>query len=126
SVLKNISQIDATLKSGTWKKHEFGINNFEIFGKTVGLIGLGNIGLYVAKMLQPFGAKLLYTKRTRLSPDEEKELSLVYVSKEELIKQSDIISLHCPLTQDTEKIIDRKEFDLMKKDAILINTSRGK
>lgn len=126
SVLRNVSNVDSIIKSGTWKKHELGIQNNELFGKTVGLIGLGNIGTHVAKMLKPFGVKIIYNKRTRLSKETESNLGITYSSFDDLLKQADIISLHCPLNDETERLIDRDQFSLMKKGAIIINTSRGK
>jgi len=126
SVLRNITNVDSIIKSGTWKKHELGIQNNELFGKTVGLIGLGNIGTHVAQMLKPFGVKIIYNKRTRLREETENNLGITYSSFDDLLKQSDIISLHCPLSNGTERLIDWEQLSLMKKGAIIINTSRGK
>src|SRR5690554_6141230 len=76
SVLRNITKVNSIIKSGIWKKHELGIQNNELFGKTVGLIGLGNIGVHVAKMLQPFGVKVIYNKRARLNEEIERDLNI--------------------------------------------------
>src|SRR5690554_1778450 len=126
SVLRNITNVDSIIKSGTWKKHELGIQNNELFGKTVGLIGLGNIGVHVAQMLKPFGVKIIYTKRTQLQEQVESDLGITYSSFDDLLKQSDIISLHCPLNNETERLIDWEQFSLMKNGVVIINTSRGK
>ncbi|RZK38535.1 MAG: hydroxyacid dehydrogenase [Pedobacter sp.] len=126
SVIRKLNSVDSLLKSGVWKKHELGMQNAELEGKTVGLIGLGHIGSLVAKMLQPFGVRTLYHKRERLSSTAENELNVEYASFDDLIKQSDIISLHCPLNPQTEDLLSWDEFTRMKKGAFIINTSRGK
>jgi len=126
AVMRNLTGVDAIIKSGIWKKHELGIKNNELFGKTVGLIGLGSIGIYVAQMLQPFGVKIFYNKRTRLTEIEEVELKVEYCSFPDLLQKSDIISLHCPLTVETEKLIGSNQFSMMKRGVVIINTSRGK
>lgn len=126
AVSRRLNVVDATTKSGEWVKHELGIQNHELFGKTVGLIGLGSIGTYVAQMLRPFGVNVVYSKRIRLPAEEEGALNVSYSILPELLADSDIVSLHCPLTEETERMIDWDEFALMKKGAIIINTSRGK
>ncbi|MEI7594188.1 MAG: NAD(P)-dependent oxidoreductase [Bacteroidota bacterium] len=92
----------------------------ELFGKTVGIIGAGSIGLQTAKLFSAFGCNVIAYSRTR------KESTFIkYVEKEVLLKESDIISLHVPLNQSTENLIDKNAFDIMKPEAILINTARG-
>lgn len=125
SITKNLSKTDALLKAGIWKKHEIGICNYELKGKTVGLVGLGSIGLLVAKMLKGFGVTIIYYKRNRLPSNQEDDLGITYMSFEHLLNQSDIVSLHCPHTKNTEKLIGKKEFSMMKKGSFIINTSRG-
>ena len=93
-------------------------------GKTLGLIGLGNIGKEVAKRAHPFGARILYFKRNRLSEEEEKTLGVEYRPFIDLLKESDIVSLHLPLSEDTMNLISEEEIGLMKEGVILINTSR--
>lgn len=90
----------------------------ELYGKTWGIIGYGNIGKAVGKIADAFGCKVIVNKRT---PDPECEC----VSVEELIKRSDIISIHCPLNENTRNLIDVREFSMMKKDAIVVNVARG-
>lgn len=126
AVMRRLALVDHTLKSGKWMKHETGIQNNELYGKTVGLVGLGNIGRYVALMLRPFGVRMIYCKRHRLSEKEESRLSIAYRTFQRLIVESDIISLHCPLTPETKHMLSYNEFSRMKPGAIVINTSRGK
>jgi len=126
AVIRRLAVADDTLKTGKWIKHELGIQNHELYGKTIGLIGVGSIGLHVAKMLQPFGVNIIYTKRGQLSSDDEAALSLNFRSFPDLLAESDIVSLHCPLTTETQKLIGWDELSRMKKGSIIINTSRGK
>ena len=83
-------------------------------------MGMGKIGVKLAQMLQAFGCRVIYTANS----DHHNEWE--YCSKEDLLKQSDIISLHIPLKEDTVNYIDEAELKLMKKSAILVNVARGK
>lgn len=94
-------------------------------GKTLGLIGCGSIGKAVARRAKPFGLKVVYTKRTRLSQAEEADLAVTYLPLEALLAQSDIVSLHCPLTEETRHLMNAERLAMMKPGASLINTSRG-
>jgi len=92
----------------------------ELEGKTIGIIGFGNIGQQVAKLALAFGMKVL-VYRLHEEPFEDIE----YCNLERLLNQSDIISLHCPLTKDTEKLINNHSIQLMKDGVIILNTGRG-
>jgi glycerate dehydrogenase len=93
----------------------------EVYGKTIGLIGLGRIGLATAKIAQAFGMNVLaYDVDANKIPKNIRAVSL-----KEIFEQSDIVSLHCPLTEENTNIINATNLKLMKKSAILINTSRG-
>ncbi|MFH1774383.1 MAG: D-glycerate dehydrogenase [Methanobacteriota archaeon] len=96
----------------------------DIYGKTLGIIGLGRIGSAVGRRGKGFDMKLLYTGPTR-KKKLEGGLGIKYVSKEELLRESDFVSLHVPLLPTTHHLIGRKELKLMKPSAYLINTSRG-
>lgn len=107
---------------------EFGVMmnlGVAIYGKTLGIIGMGNIGKSVARRASACGMKILYNKRHRLSPEEEKEYNATFVEVDELLRNSDYVSLHCPYTPETHHIIDEQAFAKMKDGAILINTARG-
>lgn len=95
----------------------------EIKGKTVGIIGTGSIGLETARLFKAFGADLLGFDH--FEKEEAKELGMVYVSLEELLEQSDIVSVHLPLMDETTHILSREKMELMKESAILINAARG-
>lgn len=92
--------------------------------KVLGILGMGGIGREVAARARAFGMKIQYYNRNRLSPELEKGAK--YVSFEELMKTSDVLSLNCSLRKETVGIIGRKEFEIMKKGVIIINTARGK
>ena len=96
----------------------------DITGKTLGLIGAGRIGSNFAKKAKAFDMKILYTG-LRANPKLESELGAIYVDKEALLKEADFVSLHVPLQPSTIHYIGEKEFSMMKKTAVIINTSRG-
>ena len=96
---------------------------FNLYGKTVGVIGTGQIGIMFCNIMKGFGCHIL--AYDIYESEELKERGIVYKSLEDLLKESDIISLHCPLTPETMHLIDKKAIDHMKKGAMLINTSRG-
>ena len=97
----------------------------DIYGKTLGIIGCGRIGTAVARRAaKGFNMRVLYNSTKQL-PELEKELGIEFASVEEILKQSDYVSLHVPLTPKTKHLIGEKELALMKPTAYLINTSRG-
>lgn len=97
----------------------------EITGKTLGIIGLGRIGKAVVKRAGGFDMKVIYYNRNRLERSEEKKHNMEYASFETLLKESDFVSLHVPLSTETMHLIGQNELKLMKTSACLINTSRG-
>lgn len=125
--LKRLPQINHQTHEGVWKKQQVGVTTHELKGKTVALVGMGNIGRLVAQMLQPFGAKVVYTDVFRQSEEVESRLGLTYCeSFEALLPQSDILSFHCPLTKENTEMLNSKTFAMMKQGAIVVNTARGK
>jgi D-lactate dehydrogenase len=100
-----------------------GMLGFDLHGKTVGIIGTGRIGLVFAELLQGFGCTLLAFDPY---PNEQAERVVEYVPLRELFERSDVISLHCPLTPETHRLIDREAVSQMKDGVMLINTSRGR
>lgn len=125
ATLRRLPVVNANVKNGRWEKQKQGVENYELYGKTVGLIGMGNIGRAVAKMLGVFGAKVLYYDPLQLADDVENALGIRYTPLVELMQQVDIVSLHCPLTAQTLKLIGKEQLALMKNGAIVINTARG-
>lgn len=125
SVLRRLVRVDAGVKAGKWCKNDVGIECHSLSGKTVGIIGIGNIGKTVIKMLQPFGVTIVYYDPFRLSESEEKELNIQYCDFSALLKKVDILSLHCPLTSQTRGLMGKAEFASMRQGSFIINTARG-
>jgi glyoxylate reductase len=97
----------------------------DVFGKTLGLIGMGRIGQAVARRAIGFEMRVIYHNRHRLPVRDEKRLRLSFLPLPDLLRESDFVSLHLPLTKESHHLIDRKAFKMMKTTAILINTARG-
>ncbi len=96
----------------------------EVYGATLGIVGAGRIGQAVARRAKGFNMRILYYSRTR-KPDFEKEIGAEYRDLDDLLRESDIITLHVPLTPETRHLIGEREFAMMKDGAILVNTARG-
>lgn len=123
---RRIVDADTFVRTKAWKG--WGPQQFlgiDIFNSTLGIIGLGRIGKAVVKRARGFDMEILYWNRTRLPEEEERELGIIYKPFEEVIAQSDFLSLHVAYTKDTHHLIGKEEFGVMKETAILINTSRG-
>ena len=125
--MKRLPQINQDTHHGVWQKQQQGLTTHELFGKTIALVGLGNIGRLVAAMLQPFGVKILYTDVYRQSEEAEKQLGLTYCeSFEEMLSNADVLSFHCPLTPENTEMLNKSTIAKMRKGAIVVNTARGK
>ena len=98
----------------------------DVYEKTLGIIGLGEIGRSVARRAIGFNMRTLYYQRNRLPEEEEKKLNVEYAVFEKVLRESDFLTLHVPLTEETEYMIGNDEITLMKKTAYLIHTARGK
>lgn len=94
----------------------------ELAGKTMGLIGLGDIGSHVARIAQAFDMNVIAYRKT---PAQTKDSNIEMVSLEDVFRKSDVISLHCPLTDETRELINRDRLSWMKSNALLLNTGRG-
>lgn len=110
---------------GACKKEYLVVGEHELFGKTVGLIGIGAIGREVAKRANAFGCNVIYYDAFPLKPEAEKELNVTQVTLDELIRQADIVSLHVPVLDSTFHMINAERLSQMKRSAILVNTARG-
>ena len=96
-----------------------------IQGKTLGIVGLGKIGLATARRARAFGMEIAYAGRRRAPADVETELAARFLPLEELLAQADVVSLHCPLSAETRHLIDAEALGRMKPSAFLVNTTRG-
>jgi len=124
SLLRKIPAADTAVRSAEWSRKYGDLVGVDLTGKTVGLIGLGRIGSAVAKRIKAFGVRLIYYQRVR-NPKLEKGLGVEYTSFHQLLKTSDVISLHVPLTPETHHMISHNEFKFMKHGVYIVNTSRG-
>lgn len=113
------------LRKGVWSKNTFLNESYTLNNKTLGIIGAGNIGRRVAKYAQVFGARTQYYDTYRLKEDKERECNLEFKEFDELIKSSDIITIHVPLNKDNFHLIGKREFNIIKTGSIIVNTSRG-
>lgn len=128
AVLHRLLEGDAEVRAGRQNdaKIRFINNGLEdIIGKKIGLVGFGAIGKELAKRLLPFGCQLFYYDPFRAAEEVEKEYSITYLEKEELLSSCDIITLHVPVTPSTTNFINKDTLALMKPNAIIINAARG-
>ncbi|WP_134704604.1 D-glycerate dehydrogenase [Ammoniphilus sp. YIM 78166] len=122
---RRVAEADYYVKSGQWKEWFPSLMlGKDVFGATIGIIGMGRIGEAVARRAKGFDMNILYYNRSRKT-DAEAKLGATFVSLEELLQRSDYVVVLTPLTAETQKFIGVKELALMKKDAILVNASRG-
>jgi len=127
AIARRVVEADKYVKLGDWKI-PWGLMMMlgnDVHGKTIGIMGLGRIGSAVARRARGFSMRILYHDRKRKS-DLEKELDAEYADFEFLLRNSDFVTLHVPLTDATHHMIGERELSMMKKTAYLINTSRGK
>ncbi|MDO4707656.1 MAG: NAD(P)-dependent oxidoreductase [Porphyromonadaceae bacterium] len=127
SCSRRTAELDRALRSSNGKLGlgRLGMMGMDLYGQTLGIVGYGNIGAAVARRAKAFGMKVLYYKRTRLSQDEETERGITYATLADLLKASDVVSLHTPYSPQTHHQIDARALALMKPSALLINTARG-
>ena len=112
--------------SGRWRGNDFNSAKlYELEDKTLGIVGLGNIGKKVARRAKAFDMRIQYYDVNRMTTDQEDALGVRFALLPELLKTSDIVSLHVPLDLSTHNLIGERELGMMKKTAILINTCRG-
>ncbi len=122
---KRIPEVDKYVRENKFKGWQPDLFiGVELKNKTVGIVGAGRIGYETAKRIKAFGTKIIYYNRSK-KDNFEKELNAKKVSLNKLLKTSDIISLHIPLTPETHHLLDKEKLDLLKPTAILVNTARG-
>jgi glyoxylate reductase len=124
---RRVVEADNYTRKGMWKTWgPMELLGQDIHHATLGIIGLGRIGLEVAKRARGFDMKVLYQDQVRRSPADEKKFGIEFVKKTpDLLANSDFVTLHVPLTPDTRHLFGEKEFNLMKPTAVFINASRG-
>ena len=118
---KRVTQYNSLLHQGGWEQSEY---NTELWGKTLGLVGLGGIGGEMARLAQAFGMQVLCWTR-QATPERAREHGVQSVTLKELFQQADVVTLHVRQTPETERIITRELLELLKPGAIFVNTARG-
>ncbi|MFQ5860146.1 MAG: 2-hydroxyacid dehydrogenase [Dehalococcoidia bacterium] len=122
-----LPEADRFTRNGQWRQNQsMAFLCSHVYGKTLGIVGLGKVGQGVARRAGGFDMRVLYTKRTRLSPEEEAELGVEWRELEKLFREADYVSLTPTLTASSEGLVGERLLSLMKPTAILINTSRGR
>ena len=125
TVARRVIRQHDNVASGRWRGNGPAPRMYELSGKTLGIIGLGNIGKKTARLARAFGMNVIYTDIKRLSEDEADQAGVKFRVLRELLRESDVISLHTPLNESTRHLIGKAELEEMKPEAILVNTARG-
>jgi glyoxylate reductase/D-3-phosphoglycerate dehydrogenase len=125
TVARKVIWQHGSVSGGRWRGNGPAPRMYELHDKTLGIIGFGTIGKKVARLAQPFGMHVQYFDIVRLSESEADRHNVKFRLLRELLKSSDVVSLHVPLNDSTRHMIGKDELELMKPTAIIINTSRG-
>ena len=126
AVLKRLVRLHNDVVAGRWRVGDFAeARVYELAGKTLGIVGLGNIGKKVARRAAAFDMAVQYYDIVRLTEDQEDALGVRFVLLAEVLRTSDVVSLHVPLDDTTRSMLGPRELAMMKPSAILINTCRG-
>jgi len=120
SLIRNLHISTTLLKQHIWKVN----GGSELTGKTIGLFGFGNIAKRVVELLQPFHCDILVYNRSHNEADVQK-YGITYATKEQIIEKADIISIHLPLTPESQNLFSTAEFEAMKPTSFIVNTARG-
>ncbi|ADD09228.1 D-2-hydroxyacid dehydrogenase [Candidatus Aciduliprofundum boonei] len=123
AVMRKIAYADREMRNGAWPKKK--CKGIEMYGKTLGIIGIGRIGREVAKRATAFGMKVIYYDVYRPDESTEKELAIEFRELDALVSEADVITLHLPLTPETKHLINKERIEMMKDGAIIINAARG-
>lgn len=126
-VMRRTSEAERHLRNGLWRAATPGqLDGPSLTGKVLGLVGFGNVARETARRALAFGMAITYFSRRRAHPDVEAPLQATWRPIEPLLRQSDVVSLHLPLTPDTHRLIDARALSMMKPSAYLVNTARGR
>jgi glyoxylate reductase/D-3-phosphoglycerate dehydrogenase len=126
STVKHLVELDHLVRTGGWRSESHGgLRVYELWSSTIGILGMGRIGQEVAKRLQAWDAKLVYHDPYRLRPEREREIGVTYLPFDELMRTSDIVSVHVPLNAETRHLVNARALALMKPTAVIVNTARG-
>jgi len=126
AVARRVVEADAYVRSGNWKVgwHPMMMQGRDVYGATIGIVGLGRIGCAIAKRAKGFDMKVLYYDVIR-RPDFEKEYGIKFTDMDSLFQKADFVTINVPLTKETHHLVDEEKLKMMKKTAYLINNARG-
>jgi len=123
---RRVAEGDRFVRAGKYKGWRLDLLlGADFRNKILGIVGMGRIGQAVARRAAPFGFRVVYTQRTRLPQSVEAALGARFAPLDELLRTSDVVSLHCPLTAETRHLLSRQRLSMLKPSAILLNTARG-
>ena len=123
---RRVVEGDRYMRAGKYKAWDpMMLLGTDVYGKTLGIVGFGRIGQAVARRAQGFGMRVLYYDTQRIFPEVEKQFGAEYRELNDLLRESDYVTLHCVLDRATHHLIDEKAFALMKRSAYLVNAARG-
>ncbi len=124
---RKVTEADQFVRSGQWSRWTFDLLlGTDLGGKTIGIIGMGRIGQAMARRAVAFGMHVVYSQRNRVAASVENELAGArHLALDELLRESDFISIHCPLSESTHHLLGERQFAMMKPSCILVNTARG-
>jgi glyoxylate reductase len=127
AVRRRIVEGDRFVRAGRWASGwaEEELTGEDVSGATLGIVGFGGVGRAVARRARAFDMRVLYSKRERLSPEDERALGADYRDLDDLLAEAEIVTLHVPHTPQTERLLDARRLGLLRRDACLINTARG-
>jgi glyoxylate reductase len=126
SAARKVSDADRFVRAGEWTGWDpWGFLGVPVAGKTLGIVGMGKIGAALARRSRGFSMKVLYSNRRRIPPSEEAGLGASYRDLDALLAESDFVSLHTPLTKETENLLSVERIARMKPGAVVVNTARG-
>ncbi|MBO5504144.1 MAG: NAD(P)-binding domain-containing protein, partial [Lachnospiraceae bacterium] len=125
ATMRNIAKFDREVRQGIWNPPFMLDGMASVNGSVLGIVGFGRIGKAVCRKAQGMGMEVIYYSRTRNSAEIEAEYQVKYCSFEELLRTADCVSLHMPYTKESHHLFGKKEFEMMKNDAFLVNCARG-
>ena len=125
TVARRVIWQHGNVTGGRWRGNGPAPRMYELAGKTLGIVGLGNIGKKTARLARAFGMRVIYNDIERLSEDEADQAGVQFRVLRELLREADVVSLHTPLNASTRHLIGKAELEEMKPEAILVNTARG-
>jgi glyoxylate reductase len=126
AVARRLIEGDTLARSGQWKSWNLDqLCGTDVWGKTLGILGMGRIGAAMARRARGFGMRVIYSNRTRAAADLERELGAEFFDRDAVLAQADFLTLHVPLTPETRGMIGAAQFAKMKPTAFLINAARG-